>query len=257
MTGHIFQISYNFVWPLNIKSTKRATSPYIKILTYFCASHIHIFQCDMNFCKRDLYMIVLQPKQVRNDILLLPWADWTLRPNNSWTAVCEKTWLDNSDFRHRWALEAVWLDNSDFVQRWAAVINTVWSGEQIVGEFVSAGHGWIQLTVLLHLTHQRGEKIVFVFHLIWRLVRTGHKVLTYIEYKAVSGVFRTIEPPPLLHPVSVSSPAPGGGYTLAGRWGGGGSIFQKTPDIGLASYSIIPLRYRSYIGRSPRVLLSS
>ncbi len=26
------------------------------------------------------------------------------------------------------------------------------------------------------------------------------------------------------------------GYTLAGRWGGGGSIFWKTPDIGLASY---------------------
>ncbi len=32
------------------------------------------------------------------------------------------------------------------------------------------------------------------------------------------------------------------GYTLAGRWGGGGSIFWKTPDIGLESYSIIPLR---------------
>jgi hypothetical protein len=34
-----------------------------------------------------------------------------------------------------------------------------------------------------------------------------------------------------------------GGYTLAGWWGGGGggSIFRKTPDIGLASYSIIPL----------------
>ncbi len=34
----------------------------------------------------------------------------------------------------------------------------------------------------------------------------------------------------------------GGGYTLARWWGGGGSIFWKTPDIGLASYSIIPLR---------------
>ncbi len=31
-------------------------------------------------------------------------------------------------------------------------------------------------------------------------------------------------------------------YTLAGRWGGGVSVFRKTPDIGLASYSIIPLR---------------
>jgi len=63
-----------------------------------------------------------------------------------------------------------------------------------------------------------------------------HKVLTYIEYRAVSGVFRTIWPPPPLHPASVSSP------TIAGRWRGGGSIYRKTPDIGLASHSIIPLR---------------
>ncbi len=28
----------------------------------------------------------------------------------------------------------------------------------------------------------------------------GHKVLTYIEYTAVSGVFRTIDLPPPLHP---------------------------------------------------------
>jgi hypothetical protein len=36
--------------------------------------------------------------------------------------------------------------------------------------------------------------------------RTGHKVLTYIEYRAVSGVFQNIDPPPPLHPASVSSP---------------------------------------------------
>ncbi len=62
----------------------------------------------------------------------------------------------------------------------------------------------------------------------------------------MSGVFRTIDPPPPLHPASVSWPRTkggrGGGYTLAGRWGGGRSIFRKTPGIGLASYSIIPLR---------------
>jgi hypothetical protein len=38
-----------------------------------------------------------------------------------------------------------------------------------------------------------------------------HKVLTYIEYRAVSGVFRTIDPPPPLHPASVSSPRTKGG----------------------------------------------
>jgi hypothetical protein len=36
-------------------------------------------------------------------------------------------------------------------------------------------------------------------------------------------------------------------YTFAGRWGGGGSIFWKTPYIGLASYSIIPLHYRNTV----------
>ncbi len=48
-----------------------------------------------------------------------------------------------------------------------------------------------------------------------------HKVLTIIEYRAVSGVFRTIDPPPPFHPASVSSPrTKGGGYTLAvGGWG--------------------------------------
>jgi hypothetical protein len=81
--------------------------------------------------------------------------------------------------------------------------------------------------------------------------------LTYVEYRAVSGVFQNIDPPPPLHPASVSSPcskgwgytdSPGGegvGGSIFGRrqaWGGG-AIFWKTPDIGLASYSIIPLRF--------------
>jgi len=50
-------------------------------------------------------------------------------------------------------------------------------------------------------------------------------------------------PPPLSTQRVCPSPEPkAGGYTLAGRWGGGGSIFWKTPDIGLASYSIISPR---------------
>ncbi len=39
----------------------------------------------------------------------------------------------------------------------------------------------------------------------------------------------------------------GGVHTRRGVGGGGGSIFWKTPDIGLASYSIISLRYALYI----------
>jgi len=43
-----------------------------------------------------------------------------------------------------------------------------------------------------------------------------HKVLTCIEYRAVSGVFRTIDPQRVCPPPRTK------GYTLAGRWGDGG-----------------------------------
>ncbi len=45
-----------------------------------------------------------------------------------------------------------------------------------------------------------------------------HKVLIYVEYRSVSGVFQNIDPP--LHPASVSSPRTKGGgegYTVHTR----------------------------------------
>ncbi len=55
-------------------------------------------------------------------------------------------------------------------------------------------------------------------------VSTSHKVLTYLEYRAVPGVFKNIDPSPPLHPASVCvlPPHQRRGYTLAGRWGGWG-----------------------------------
>jgi hypothetical protein len=53
-----------------------------------------------------------------------------------------------------------------------------------------------------------------------------HKVLTCVEFRAVSDVFHILTPHPPLNPASVSSPRTKGGGALAGRWGGGGSIFQ-------------------------------
>jgi hypothetical protein len=66
-----------------------------------------------------------------------------------------------------------------------------------------------------------------------------HKVLTYVEFRAVSGVFQNIDPPPPLHPASVSSPRNncGGRTQSLGGEGVGGQYL----DIGLASYSIINL----------------
>jgi hypothetical protein len=71
--------------------------------------------------------------------------------------------------------------------------------------------------------------------------RERHKVLTYIEYRAVSGVFRTIDPPPSLHPASVSSPRTKGGRVHTRREvrkGGGVNISEDARHwIGLLQYN--------------------
>jgi hypothetical protein len=54
----------------------------------------------------------------------------------------------------------------------------------------------------------------------------------------MSLVFQNIDPPPRSPPGEcVLPPNKGGGYTLAGRKGRRGSIFWKTREIGLPSYS--------------------
>jgi hypothetical protein len=58
----------------------------------------------------------------------------------------------------------------------------------------------------------------------------SHKVLIYVEYRAVSGVFQNIDPPPPLHPASVSSPRNEGVWGLHTRRavrGGGGHYFGR------------------------------
>jgi hypothetical protein len=67
-----------------------------------------------------------------------------------------------------------------------------------------------------------------------------HKVLTYIEYRAVSGVLRTIDP----HPLSTQRVCPppatkARGYTLAGRAGVGGQ-YCSSED---ARHWIVLLQY--------------
>ncbi len=72
--------------------------------------------------------------------------------------------------------------------------------------------------------------------------------LTYVEYRAMSGVFQNIDPPPPSPPSECVLPQHqrrGGGGTprrAVRGWWVIISIFWKTPDIGLASYSLIPLR---------------
>jgi hypothetical protein len=70
----------------------------------------------------------------------------------------------------------------------------------------------------------------------------NHKVLIYIEYRAVSGVFQPIDPPPHLPLVSVSSPRTKGGgvHTRRAMRVGVNSSEDASHWIGL--YSVIPLR---------------
>jgi hypothetical protein len=71
-----------------------------------------------------------------------------------------------------------------------------------------------------------------------------HKVLTYVEYRAVSDVFQYIDPHPLSTQRVCPPPAPwgGGGVHTRRAVRGWGSIFWKTPGIRLACNSLIPLR---------------
>ncbi len=70
------------------------------------------------------------------------------------------------------------------------------------------------LTRVSALMTQQNNRLLFITSTLAPI----HKVLTYVEYRAVSGVFQNIDLPPPLHPASVtSSRTKGGGYTLAGR----------------------------------------
>jgi hypothetical protein len=70
-----------------------------------------------------------------------------------------------------------------------------------------------------------------------------HKVLTCVEYRAVSGVFQNIDPrPPSLHSASVSSPRTKGGgrggtHSPGGEGVGGQYLEDARHWIGLLQYN--------------------
>jgi hypothetical protein len=73
---------------------------------------------------------------------------------------------------------------------------------------------------------------------VYCIVGYTHKVLTNVEYRAVSDVFQNIDPPPPLPLASVSFPrTKGGGVHTRRAVRGMGGQFWKTPAIGLASYN--------------------
>ncbi len=90
-------------------------------------------------------------------------------------------------------------------------------------------------------------------NIVWKpwlvgTVRNGHKVLTYVEYRAVSGAglasSNILTPTPSPPSECVLPPHQWRRVHIRRAVRGWGSIFWKTPDIGFASYSLIPLRVR-------------
>ncbi len=84
-----------------------------------------------------------------------------------------------------------------------------------------------------------------------------HKVLTYVEYRAVSDVFQNIDPPPPSSPSECVLPPPHqrrGLHTrraVRGMGAIGGSVFLKTPAIGLASYNNLSTTKRHRVDALP------
>ncbi len=84
------------------------------------------------------------------------------------------------------------------------------------------------------------------------IVSVVHKVLLHIEYRAVSGVFRTIDPTPPLRPASGSSPPHqrrgGGVHTRRAVWGVGVNSSEDARHwIGILQYNPSTLEwYKSY-----------
>jgi hypothetical protein len=72
-------------------------------------------------------------------------------------------------------------------------------------------------------------------------LRRKHKVLTYVEYRAVFVSSKILPPQPPLHPASVSPP-PHQRRGVHTRRAVRGQYFWKTHGMGLASYTIISLR---------------
>jgi hypothetical protein len=92
----------------------------------------------------------------------------------------------------------------------------------------------------------------------------NHKVLTYVEYRAVSGVFQNIDPPPPPPPPSVCVYPPhrrrrggGGVHTRRAGWGGGVNILEDA-NIGLAySLYVYNLAYNAHVTNAAAMQLSN
>ncbi len=94
----------------------------------------------------------------------------------------------------------------------------------------------IWLYTFSSLTYLRRVSINLSLQRTFEVLGIGGGTKYYI-YRVQSSVWRL----PNYWPPTPSPPNQSV-LTRTGRWGGGESIFRKTPDIGLASYSIIPLR---------------
>ncbi len=91
---------------------------------------------------------------------------------------------------------------------------------------------WLTIPFSRQKGRTTGAKIIVFSEVSGSVEHCQYKVLTYIAYRAVSGVFRTIDPTPPLHPASVSSQrTKGGGTHLPGGEGVGGQYFGRRQTL--------------------------
>ncbi len=109
----------------------------------------------------------------------------------------------------------------------------------------------------VHLTSRRHVDVFANWHYRTWKDRYEHKAFTSVKENPLSGVFQNIEPPPSSPSECVLPPHQSRGVKTrrAVRGVGGGSIFWKTPDIGLSSYSIISSSWQK--GFYPSILRHS
>jgi hypothetical protein len=110
---------------------------------------------------------------------------------------------------------------------WAIELWSMWPMGPI--EKPAIKKAWIIWTLFIMNITVNLNQYKYPTHAIWALMGMNHKELTYVEYRAVPGVFQNIDPPPPSPPSDVSSPSTPRAHSPGGEGGGGQYFGRRQP----------------------------